>query len=74
MKKISIGLIIPSQIGYSETFFVSKIQALRENGFNVFVFCRDINETTMKFNYIPIIKIFITLGLLIFIWNKIRLI
>ena len=27
----------------------------------------------MKFNYIPIIKILITLGLLIFIWNKINI-
>ena len=35
---ISIGLVLPSVPGYSETFFRNKIRGLQENGFKVVLF------------------------------------
>lgn len=47
----TIGLVIPGPIGYSETFFTSKIKGLEEAGFKVIVFCARNKEETGVFNY-----------------------
>ncbi len=46
-KKITIGLVLPSIPGYSETFFRSKINGLLANNFNIIVF---VNKKNKKIN------------------------
>jgi colanic acid/amylovoran biosynthesis glycosyltransferase len=43
-KKTTIGLVLPSLPGYSETFFRSKINGLLANNFNVIVFVNKKNK------------------------------
>ena len=44
----SIGLVLPSVPGYSETFFRSKIKGLIANGAEVFVFAASQEKTIQK--------------------------
>ncbi|VXC31628.1 Glycosyltransferase [Flavobacterium sp. 9AF] len=43
---MKIGIVLPSVPAYSETFFVSKINGLQENGFQVVLFVNDYQENS----------------------------
>ncbi|MBO3699078.1 glycosyltransferase family 4 protein [Roseivirga sp. E12] len=47
----TIGLVIPAPIGYSETFFTSKVKGLEEAGFKVIIFCARNNDADASFKY-----------------------
>lgn len=53
----TIGLVLPSTPGYSETFFRSKIAGLQQNGAKVIVFAGNSNKTdhrlTCEISYAP---------------------
>jgi len=53
----TIGLVLPSASGYSETFFFNKIKGLQANGFTVVLFVNDdntgVNDPSIKIKVAP---------------------
>jgi colanic acid/amylovoran biosynthesis glycosyltransferase len=48
----TIGLIIPSPIGYSETFFSAKVMGLMNAGFRIIIFCAKKQNSDSNFEYV----------------------
>lgn len=80
MSKV-LGLVIPGPIGYSETFFRSKVKGLMEEGFRVIIYCVEKQSSESDFEYIyqwplarnPFLRMIqLTMGLLTLLTYPVR--